>query len=191
MDLRDYLIRKRSIHQIAPRCHCEQLISTILSDCHCGFQINKPSILAGCQRLQTQPRDDDPGRRNHSPMLSTQKWLQTWWSRVSHQASPKGSNWLLVQKSQMLISLQVLRMFLSNLKGSTDTLESIREQLAQSTLVCWLGGLRWIISTPPSSNLGLWIPVRRQPSLLTWQELSRRGPSDSKSRPEFKENNSI
>jgi len=39
-DLRDYLIRKRSVHQIAPRCHCEQLISTVLSDCHCGFQTN-------------------------------------------------------------------------------------------------------------------------------------------------------
>jgi len=36
-DLRDYLARKRSAHQIAPQCHCEQLISAVLSNCHCSF----------------------------------------------------------------------------------------------------------------------------------------------------------
>ena len=45
-DLRDYLIKKRSIHQITPQCHCERLISAILSDCHCGLQITKPSIFS-------------------------------------------------------------------------------------------------------------------------------------------------
>jgi len=45
-DLRDYLISKSSIHQIAPQCHCEQLITAILSDCHCGFQTNKPSVFS-------------------------------------------------------------------------------------------------------------------------------------------------
>ena len=45
-DLRDYMTRNRNVHQIAPRCHCEQLISAILSDCHCGFQTNKPSIFS-------------------------------------------------------------------------------------------------------------------------------------------------
>jgi len=37
MNLRDYLIRKRSVHQITLLCHCEQLFSAVLSDCHCGF----------------------------------------------------------------------------------------------------------------------------------------------------------
>ena len=49
-DLRDYLTRKRSVHQIAPRCHCEQLISAVLSDRHCGFQMTKPSVF---NRLST------------------------------------------------------------------------------------------------------------------------------------------
>jgi len=44
-DWRDYLKRKRSVHQITPRCHYDQLISAILSDCHCGFQITKPSVF--------------------------------------------------------------------------------------------------------------------------------------------------
>ena len=33
-DLRNYLTRKKSIHQIAHKCHCEQLILTVLSDYH-------------------------------------------------------------------------------------------------------------------------------------------------------------
>ena len=36
-DLRDYLIRKKSVHQITSQCHCEWLISAVLFDCHCGF----------------------------------------------------------------------------------------------------------------------------------------------------------
>ena len=34
-DLRDYLTMKKSVHQITPQCHCERLISLVLSDCHC------------------------------------------------------------------------------------------------------------------------------------------------------------
>jgi len=30
-DLRNYLTRKMSVHQIAPQCHCEQFISAVLS----------------------------------------------------------------------------------------------------------------------------------------------------------------
>ena len=41
----DYFSRKRNVHQIAPQCHCEQLILTVLSDCHCGFQMTKPLIF--------------------------------------------------------------------------------------------------------------------------------------------------
>jgi len=36
--------------------------------------------------------------------------------QISHQASPRKSNWLLARRSRMLIGLQVWRMFLSNLK---------------------------------------------------------------------------
>jgi len=46
MDLRDYLTRKRSVHQITPQCHCERLISVVLSDCHYSFQITKPSVFS-------------------------------------------------------------------------------------------------------------------------------------------------
>ena len=45
-DLRDYLTRKKSVHQITPQCHCERLISAVLSDCHCSFYITKPSIFS-------------------------------------------------------------------------------------------------------------------------------------------------
>ena len=35
-DLRDYLTKKMSVHQIAPLCCCERLITTVLSECHCS-----------------------------------------------------------------------------------------------------------------------------------------------------------
>ena len=72
-DRRNYLTRKRSVHQITPRCHCEQLISAVLLDYHCGFQTNKLLAFSWLSRLQNQPKDNDPRRRNHSPISSTQK----------------------------------------------------------------------------------------------------------------------
>jgi len=44
-DLSGYLTRKRSVHQISPHCHCKQLISAVLSDCHCGSQMIKLSVF--------------------------------------------------------------------------------------------------------------------------------------------------
>ena len=44
-DLRDYLTRKRSVHQITHQYHCERLISAVFSDCHCSFQITKPLVF--------------------------------------------------------------------------------------------------------------------------------------------------
>lgn len=37
MDLRDYLTKKRSVHQFTPQFHCEQLTFDVLFVCHCGF----------------------------------------------------------------------------------------------------------------------------------------------------------
>ena len=91
----------------------------------------------------------------------------------------------------MLIGLQVWRMFLLNLKGSTDILGPARELSPQSTKVYWLGGLRWMMSTPPLSNSSLWIPIRGWPPLLTWRELPRKWPGNSMNRPESKGNNLI
>jgi len=45
-DLRDYFARKRSTPQITPQYHYEQFISAVLSDCHCNFQMTKPSIFS-------------------------------------------------------------------------------------------------------------------------------------------------
>jgi len=45
-DPKYYLIRKRSVHQITLQCHCKRLISAVLSDCHCDFQITKPLIFS-------------------------------------------------------------------------------------------------------------------------------------------------
>jgi len=41
MDLMDYLTQKKSIHQIAPQCCCERLISSVLSECHCSSNTSK------------------------------------------------------------------------------------------------------------------------------------------------------
>ena len=71
--LRDYLIRKMSVHQIIPQCHCERLISAVLSDYHCGFQITKFSIFNRFLAASKKPKDNSPGRRNHSPTSSTKK----------------------------------------------------------------------------------------------------------------------
>jgi len=40
-DLKDYLIKKRSVHQITPLCCCERLITTMLSECHCNQSVFK------------------------------------------------------------------------------------------------------------------------------------------------------
>ena len=39
-------MRKRSAHQVASQCHCEHLISAVLSDCHHNFQMTKPSVFS-------------------------------------------------------------------------------------------------------------------------------------------------
>ena len=44
-DLRDYLTKKRSVHQITPQCHCEKLITAAFFDCHCSFQITMPLVF--------------------------------------------------------------------------------------------------------------------------------------------------
>ena len=52
-DLRDYLIKKKNVHQITPQCHCERLISAVLSYCHCGFQMTKSSIFSRSSKTST------------------------------------------------------------------------------------------------------------------------------------------
>jgi len=47
------------------------------------------------------------------------------------------------------------------------------------------------MSTPPLLNPSLQILIWRQSPLLTWRELPRKWPGNSKSRPDFKGNNSI
>jgi len=41
MDLRDYLVKKRSAYQITLQCCCEWLIVTLLSECHCSSYTSK------------------------------------------------------------------------------------------------------------------------------------------------------
>ena len=117
-DLRDYLTRKRSVHQIALRCHCKQFISAVLFNCHCDFQTNEPLIFS----LLTAISDSAKRRRSRKKKsFSDVEYLEETDNMVGlvlHQVRPKRSNWLLVQRSHMQIGLQVWRMFLSNLKGS-------------------------------------------------------------------------
>jgi len=60
MDLRDYLTKKRSAHQITPLCCCERLITTILSECHCNqsvFQrLSSTSVSHSAKRHHSRTR---------------------------------------------------------------------------------------------------------------------------------------
>ena len=44
-DLRDYLTKKRSVHQITPQYCCEWLITAVLSGCHCSSHESKHSVF--------------------------------------------------------------------------------------------------------------------------------------------------
>ena len=44
-DLRDYLTKKRSVHQITPPCCCERLITVVLSEYHCNLHVSKQSVF--------------------------------------------------------------------------------------------------------------------------------------------------
>jgi len=41
MDIRDYLTKKRSFHQITPLYCCEWLIIAVLFECHCSLYVSK------------------------------------------------------------------------------------------------------------------------------------------------------
>jgi len=45
MDLRDYLTKKRGVHQITQLCCYEQLITAVLSECHYSSHISKQSVF--------------------------------------------------------------------------------------------------------------------------------------------------
>ena len=45
IDLKDYLIKKRSIHQITSQCSCKWLIMAVLSKCHYNSHMNKSSVF--------------------------------------------------------------------------------------------------------------------------------------------------
>ena len=55
-DLRGYLTRKRSIHQIAIQFHCEQLISALLSDCHYNSLMTKSSVFSRLSNSSSSKR---------------------------------------------------------------------------------------------------------------------------------------
>ena len=72
-DLRNYLTRKRSIHQITPQCHYKRLISAVLLDCHCDFQITKPSIFSRLSVASHSAKRRWSERRSHSLTTGSQK----------------------------------------------------------------------------------------------------------------------
>jgi len=45
MDLKYYLTKKRSVHQITPQCCCERLITAVLSECRCSSLVSKQSVF--------------------------------------------------------------------------------------------------------------------------------------------------
>ena len=44
-DLRDYLTKKMSVHQITPQCCCERLVIMVLSECLCSSHASKQSVF--------------------------------------------------------------------------------------------------------------------------------------------------
>ena len=60
MDLRDHLTKKRIVNQTSPQCHHKQLISTLLSDCHCDSCTVNPLVF---NQLSTPSRTSTLKRR--------------------------------------------------------------------------------------------------------------------------------
>jgi len=59
-DLRDYLTRKSSVHQVTSQCCCEWLIMIVLSECHCSSHASRPSVF---NRLSAVSVSDSSKRR--------------------------------------------------------------------------------------------------------------------------------
>jgi len=59
-DLRDYLTKKRSVHQITPQCYSEWLITAVLFECHCSSHGSKQSVF---NRLSAVPVSRSAKRR--------------------------------------------------------------------------------------------------------------------------------
>jgi len=73
-DLRDYLTKKMSVHQITPLCCCERLITTMLSECHCNQSVFKrlSYTSVSCSAKKSHSRTRTFSERN------TLSLLQTW-----------------------------------------------------------------------------------------------------------------
>jgi len=149
------LVRKRSIHQIASLCYCEQFISVCSLIATAAFRWLSRQFLTDCQRLQTQtpPRGDDLARRSHFLTLSTRRWLPTWWVQTPHQASRNRSNLPLVLRSWILNVPPAWKKYWSSLKKFTDVLGYELEQLPQLTTIYWLKRLKRTMSTLSSWDL--------------------------------------
>jgi len=68
MDLRAYLTKKRSVHQITSQCCCERLIIVVLSECHCSSHGSKKASIVSSDesvfnRLSSMPVSFSAKRR--------------------------------------------------------------------------------------------------------------------------------
>jgi len=127
------LTRKRSIHQIAPQFHCEQLILAVLSDCHCGCQITKLSDChCGCQITKpsvfswlskASNSNSVKRRRSRKKSFSDIEYPEVTSNMVSPSTTPsrKGSNLPLIL-SRILNVPQARKKYWLSLKKSTDAL---------------------------------------------------------------------
>jgi len=163
----------------------------VLSDSHCDFQINKPSVFS---RLSVASNSTKRWRSRKKQAFSYVEYPEVTANILGTSSTPRKSKGKqLAVSSEELDADQSpgLKDVLVEPEGVYRHTQTRTETISLSTTVCWSGGLRWMMSTLPSSNLDFRIPVRIQSPLLTWRELPRRLPSDLKSRPKFKGNNSI
>ena len=88
-DLRDYLTKNRSVHQITPLCCCEQLITMVLSESTANSRCSNGYHL--CQSL-IRPKGVVPAQGEPSLMHSTLKLLRIWWVQALCQAELRVSS---------------------------------------------------------------------------------------------------
>ena len=126
MDLRDYLIKKRSVHQITFQCYCERLIMAVLSQCHCNSHTSKPLVFV---RLSATPVSNSAKRRRSrkKKSFSDAEYPEVTSNMVGlciTLSKPKGKNPVVCSGESNNESSSGLKEILNKSEGGTSTLVS-------------------------------------------------------------------
>jgi len=190
-DLRDYLTRKRSVHQITSQCHCERLISAVFTYCHCDFQITKASIF---RQLLAASNSVKRRQCRKKKLFSDIEYPEVTVNMVGSSSTPSK-----FKGKQLAVSSE---------ETAADRSPGLKDSLVEPKGVYWHTRTHMRTIDPVDySLLSRGIEVNDEHSTIIesqssnsssettayahWRELLRKWPGNSKSRPESKENNSI